>query len=47
MGFIVGGGGQKTLTFSIKANGAGFLDLYYARIWEIRDSLSKNENILS
>ncbi len=34
-GFYVGGGGIKTLTFSIIADGAGYLDLYYARIWEI------------
>ena len=47
MGFMVGGGGQKTLIFSIKENGAGYLDLYYARIWEIQDSLSKGENIMS
>ncbi len=45
--FLVGGGGIKTLTFTIIADGAGYLDLYYARIWEIQESLSKNENILS
>ena len=43
--FLLGGGGTKTLKLEITGNGAGYLNLYYARIWELNALIDAKENI--